>query len=192
MKYSKLSQNIASYFASEIGIDEEKQQIIAYSIELLILDILGFILILVIGACLKSTFYAGIAGISGGLLRRLSGGAHLDNPIKCLVFGAIIYGLLGFISRIIIEIFGGSLSFFLNFGLLLCLIIVYLYAPVDSAAKPIRSIILRKKLKYGSIAFLLVAFILLSILGVNSLSVSFFLGIFYQVLTLLPAFNRRR
>lgn len=192
MKYSKFSQNVASYLASELGLEEEKQQIIGYAVEILILDILGFILILAVGACLKSAFYAGIAGISGGLLRRLSGGAHLDNPIKCLVFGAIMYGILGFTSRIIIEVSGASLSFFLNLGLLLSFMIVYLYAPVDSAAKPIRSIVLRKKLKYGSVAFLLAAFALFTISGVTSLSVSFLFGIFYQVLTLLPFFNKRR
>jgi accessory gene regulator B len=192
MKYSRFSETIASYFSSQIELDKEKRQIIAYSIEILILDIFGFILILAVGACFGSAIHAAIAGIAGGFLRRLSGGAHLDSPLKCLFFGALVYGLLGFLGRIMVQSFPFDLTFVCIGGLLLSSIIVYVYSPVDSAAKPIKSLALRRKLKHLATVFVLLSFILLLIFGTSSYTFSFALGVFYQTVTLLPLFNRRR
>lgn len=76
MSYSRFSTSIAEYISDEIKLDHEKQLVIAYSIENLMLSIAGFILIILVGAIFGAALPAGITALSGGFLRRLSGGAH--------------------------------------------------------------------------------------------------------------------
>lgn len=189
MLFSKISQNTAAYISQEINLDEDREEIIAYAIETMLLSIVGFILIILVGMLFGAAFPAAIAAIAGGLLRRLSGGAHFNTPYKCLVFGAIVYGLLGLVVNVAITNFGFSLS--LNVLLLIvALLLVGLFAPVDSEAKPIHSSDLRKKLKFFSILFVVFIFFLAFFLESPIIIQALVLGVVYQANTLLPMFNK--
>lgn len=189
MLFSQISEKSAAYISREINLDEDRQEIVAYAIETMLLSIVGFILIILVGLLFGAAFPAAIAAISGGLLRRLSGGAHFNTPYKCLVFGAIVYGLMGLVVKVAITNFGFSLS--LNgFLLIVTFLLVGIFAPVDSEAKPIHSIDLRKKLKVSSIIFVLVIFFLTFFIENPIIVQALVLGVVYQATTLLPMFNK--
>ena len=186
MLFSQISHKSAVYISREINLGEDREEIIAYAIETMLLSIVGFILIILVGFLFGAAFPAAMAAISGGLLRRLSGGAHFNTPYKCLAFGALVYGLLGLAVKAIVATIGFSLS--LNIPLLIgALLLVGILAPVDSEAKPIHSSDLQK-LKVSSIIFVWL-FLLAFLRKLNSPSLS--LRVVYQAITLLPMFNQK-
>lgn len=189
MLFSLISEKTALYISQEINLDEEKKEIVAYAIETMLLSVVGFILIVTVGALFGAAFPAAVAAISGGLLRKLSGGAHFNTPYKCLIFGAVVYGLLGFIVKVYIASHGYSIG--VNLLLLIfSLLVVCIFAPVDSEAKPIHSADLRKKLKVFSIIFILLIFTLTLIIENLVIVQALILGVVYQAITLLPVFNK--
>lgn len=189
MSYSKFSETTAQHISKELKFDEEQRQIIAYSIENIMLTALGFILILLAGAIFGAALPSGIAAVFGGLLRRLSGGAHFDTPVKCLAFGTIVYGFIGFLSKYSSLFIKSNFTYILF--LCISLLLVLCYSPVDSNAKPIKSPILRKKLKIFSIIFVSISIIITMFLNGSTIKTSIVFGLFYQALTLLPFLNNK-
>jgi len=124
-------------------------------------------------------------------LRRLSGGAHFNAPLKCLVLGAVIYSLIGIIAAKLVM-YELTNQIMLSFILLVSLLLVFILAPVDSAAKPIHSRGFRIILKSSSIGFVVLSLIFISVINNPLVSVSAVLGVFYQSITLLPVFNKGR
>jgi len=187
---SNFSKSLAGFITKDLNYDEEKNEIVSYAIEMFLLGVVGFLAILLLGFVFNALLPAAIAAISGGVLRRVSGGAHFDTPLKCLGLGAIIYSLIGVLANYLLQV--GSTNWINMIFILLCLIIVFLFAPVDSEAKPIHSQTLRNKLRLSSVLFII--FILIfTILNDNLLiNISAMLGILYQSLTLLPIFNKGR
>lgn len=189
MSYSKFSTSTAKYISQEIKLDDEKQQVIAYSIDGLLLTIGGFILIVLVGAVFGAALPAALTAITGGLLRRFSGGVHADTPFKCMLFSSLGYGLAAatghYLSKIVVIE-----NLYLIIALAFCLLLVATYAPVDCSSKPIYSPVLKKRLKIGSISFVL--FILIMILNIDAVSIKLplVLGTLVQSLTLLPLFNK--
>jgi len=187
---SDISKVLANFITKDLNYDEEKNEIIVYSIEMFLLGIFGFLAILLLGFLFDALLPAAVSAITGGLLRRVSGGAHFNTPLKCLGFGAVIYSFIGVLSKNLSKVG------FVNWGnillVLISLIIVILLAPVDSEAKPIHSQALKSKLRFASI--IIVIFVLMLTVFSNNLliNISATLGIFYQSLTLLPIFNKRR
>lgn len=191
MFFSRLSHKIADIFAKELGYDEEKKEIIAYGIETTLLTIIGFLAILIVAFIFDALIPAAIAAICGGLLRKFSGGAHFNTPLKCLAFGAIIYSLLGVIAKNA-ENYLVVNKVALLIMLLFSLMVIAVRSPVDCEEKPIHSITLRKRLKLLSILFVILLSIIVIINNSTLVNLSLVLGVVYQTLTLLPIFNKRR
>lgn len=191
MIYAKISQVISNVIAKELNYDEEKKEIIAYSIEYLILQILGFVPIIFLGYIFNVLAAALTAAIFGGVLRKFSGGAHFNSPNICLLFGAIVYTAIGKIAVEINKMPGFNFNFILIL-LIFSLLIVYRLAPVDSPAKPIHSKDFKRRLKLLSVVVVFISFILILIIDNQIFKISSALGIIYQTTTLLPLFNRRR
>ncbi len=190
MNISHFSKRLCDIITGELNYSEEKKEIVAYGIETAFLTILGFLSIVLIAFFLNALVPATLAAIFGGLLRRISGGAHFETPTKCLVFGAISYSLLGVISKEVMEIELYS-AYLILFPLLISLIIVFLYAPVDCDAKPIYSNKLKTKLKMASTGFVLLTIILIQFSNNQLFNISVVLGVGFQALTLLPVFNKK-
>lgn len=191
MTLDKVSSILASYIARELSLNREKEEVIAYSIENMLLNILGPIVIIIIGIIFNVTFLVIMAALAGGFLRRLSGGAHLSNPFICIFSGAIAYGLIGIMAhQISSSVPIGFHAYIYIIALATSLIIVFLYAPVDSIAKPIHSPIFRKKLKLGSCLFIITLLLLVFFINTGVVLVPVALGVLFQSLTLLPFFNK--
>jgi len=190
MSYSKYSRKLAEYIARELKLDSEKLEIIAYTIEIMMLGITGYVLIFVGGVLFDAAIPALVAAIAGGFLRRLSGGAHFNSPGKCLAFGTFIYVTIGIITKYLVHAYVVEInSAYYTIIMLVSLVLVSVYAPVDSEAKPIRSQVLRKRLKLASIVFVIIAILFVMFIDIKLIQLSVVLGVFYQSLTLLPVFN---
>lgn len=191
MSYSRFSTGIARGICRETKLGSEQEEIIAYAIENLMLGIGGFILVFIIGGLFHAVIPAFTAAVAGGLLRRFSGGAHSSTPQRCLVFGAITYGIVGVLAKYL-SVYLEGYKFILFTCLLVSLIVVSLYAPVDCKAKPIRSADLRRKLKVGSVFCVVMMLVIVSFVHSISVTTAIALGALYQSITLLPVFNQRR
>lgn len=186
--YNKFINTITDSISIELNFPDEKREIIAYAVETLLLTILGFLLILGISSLLNALLPAVIAAISGGLLRRVSGGAHFDTPFKCLLFGAVIYSFIGLIVNKIILV-GTNTDFVSQILMMISLFLVLCLSPVDSNAKPIHSKKLKIKLKVASVVLVSTLLLFINYNGNNLVTLSIALGITYQSITLLPFLN---
>ena len=192
MNFSEnISNKLTELITNELDYDEDKKEIITYAIESALLFVLGFLLIMLIGYIFQALIPAVIAAVFGGLLRRLSGGAHFNTPVKCLAFGALVYGLLGVLAKKLVA-YNLIDQYVLVFGLLISFFLVACLAPVDSEAKPIYSSSLKIKLKILALVFLSISCLIVYFTDNPVLRISAVLGVSYQSLTLLPMFNRRR
>jgi len=89
VNFSGISERLAHNISAELNYSEDKKEIVAYGIESTILTVIGFIAVLLVAYPLNALLPAATAAIFGGSLRKLSGGAHFNTPLKCLVFGTI-------------------------------------------------------------------------------------------------------
>lgn len=188
--FSSISKSLANFITKDLNYDEEKNEIIIYSIEMFLLGFIGFLAILLLGFIFNALLPAAIAAITGGILRRVSGGAHFDTPLKCLSFGAVTYGLIGVLAKNLWTI--GFVNWVNILLVLISLIIVTLLAPVDSEGKPIHSQDLKSKLRVSSVMIVMLILVLTIVSNNLLINISATLGVFYQSLTLLPIFNKRR
>lgn len=189
MDISYISNKITNGITNELNYSEDKKEIIVYAIESIFLFILGGLLIILFGYSLNALIPTVIATAFGGLLRKVSGGAHFDAPLKCTVIGAIVYSSMGVMAKNLV-----SYDFIDKYVLLAILfvpfVLVAFLAPVDSESKPIHSSSLRLKLRISSILFVIFTFLMVAFSDNKLVSVSAVLGLFYQSVTLLPTFNK--
>lgn len=189
MSYLGISKRLANFITKDLNYDEEKKEVITYAIETLFLSLIGTVAILIVAYIFDALFPAAIAAIFGGLLRRVSGGAHFNTPVKCLSFGAFIYSFIGVLAKNVVSY--GFYNYYILITLLFgCLLVVGILAPVDSEAKPIHSKDLKIKLKIAAIIFVAIAMFIFIFNDNTILKSSIVLGITYQTITLLPIFNR--
>ncbi|MCR4442685.1 MAG: accessory gene regulator B family protein [Peptococcaceae bacterium] len=193
MPYSKLSTSISEYMARELKFDEEKKAIIAYSLDSLFLYLIGYAVVIAIGWLIGITTATFFALITGDVLRKLSGGAHFSTPYRCLLFSAAAYPAVSWASVRAFSLWGREpLSWaYMLFICFACLVIVFVFAPVDSAAKPIVSDKFRKKLKRLSIIALMGFSVGVFLLKNTYIAYSITAGMTLQSLTLLPFFQHK-
>ena len=190
MNFSEnISNKLTEVIANELNYSEDKKEIIVYAIETVLLFVLGLLSIFLLGFTLNALLPAFVAAIFGGLLRRVSGGAHFNTPLKCLTISSITYALIGVLTKQIVS-YDLSNQPILIIILLISFILVAFLAPVDSESKPIRSSSLKVKLKISSMVFIIASYLLISFIDNKLISISAVLGVFYQSITLLPIFNR--
>ncbi|MDI6878952.1 MAG: accessory gene regulator B family protein [Desulfitobacteriaceae bacterium] len=190
MTFSDITSRITNLIIKELNYSDEKKEIIAYAIETVLLSVFGTILLVIFGYLVDALEPAMIAALFGVLLRRVSGGAHFNTPLKCLLIGAVIYTAIGVLAKIIVanDLLNATFQMLI---LLVSLILVALLAPVDSDAKPIHSSKLKISLKVSSMIFIGLSFLMITFTHYKLLNVSAILGLFYQSITLLPIFNRK-
>ncbi|MFZ3131009.1 MAG: accessory gene regulator B family protein [Desulfosporosinus sp.] len=191
MNFSEyISNKLTKVITNELDYDDNNKEIIAYAVETALLFVLGSFLIILLGYAFKALAPTVIAAIFGGLLRRVSGGAHFNTPFKCLLIGAISYCFVGVLAKKLLE-YNLTNQYILIFGLLVSFLLVAFLAPVDSEAKPIHSSSLKFKLKISSLIFIIISCLMIYFVDHPVFRVSAVLGVAYQSLTLLPILNRK-
>lgn len=191
MNFSEnISNKLTEVITNELDYNEDKKEIIAYAIETALLFVIGSLLIILLGYALNALIPAVMAAIFGGFLRRVSGGAHFNTPLKCLIIGSIIYSAIGVLAKRLLD-YNLTNQYILIFSLLVAFLLVAFLAPVDSEAKPIHSSSLKFKLKLSSMIFIIITYSIIHFVDYPVLSISAVLGVSYQSFTLLPIFNRK-
>jgi len=190
MDFSYLSNKFTNAITNELNYSEDKKEIIAYAIETIFLFILGGLLLILFGYALNALIPTIIAAAFGALLRKVSGGAHFDAPLKCTVIGAIVYSSMGVIAKNLVG-YDFNNKYVLLAILLVAFLLVAFLAPVDSESKPIHSTSLKFKLRIASMLFVIFTSVMVAFSDNKLLSVSAVLGLFYQSITLLPKFNKK-
>lgn len=190
MDFSLISNKLTDVITNELNYSEDKKEIIAYAIETIFLFILGTLFIILFGYALNALMPTVIAAAFGGLLRKVSGGAHFDTPLKCSVFGASTYSFMGFLAKHLVS-YDFANQYVLLPILFVSFLLVSFLAPVDSESKPIHSSNFRLKLKILSMLFVILTFLIITFTDNKLVSISAVLGLFYQSITLLPNFNKK-
>lgn len=152
---AKISTIISSNIASNLKMDKEQEEIIAYGAFNLIQIIWSIFLVIVFSIVFGVLEEALIITFTISLLRKYSGGAHASSPNACAIIGTIVS--VGF-ALIVQQVF----SRFNNLAVIIIGIIslifsyytVYRFAPVDSLAKPIKKLEKKEYLKKCSIIVL--------------------------------------
>jgi len=191
MNFSEnISNKLTDVITNELNYNQDNKEIIAYAIETTLLFIQGFLFLIIIGYFFNALIPTVTAAISGGLLRKVSGGAHFDTPLKCLAFGSVVYISIGILVKNIVD-YDLTNQYVLLFALCVSFLLIASLAPVDSESKPIHSKSFKLKLKISSMVFVVIAFLLVSFVNNKLVTVGVVLGVVYQSLTLLPTFNRK-
>ena len=152
----KLTNNIAEKISLELGLDNDHKEVIAYGAFALLDTIFCMALIVIFGLIFGVLLESLIVSFTISILRKYSGGAHASSPGICAGVGTVIaVGLALLIYFISIPL--------INFRFIILLAlptfawsyyIIHKLAPVDSAAKPIKTDRKKERLKRGSILVL--------------------------------------
>lgn len=152
MSYLAFSKNLAGFLTEKAGLAQEKEDVLAYAIEMLVITL---------GNILCTLLLAALLGVLPGVLsclivvflfRHTAGGAHSNSPWRCAAVTITIYPALALLA-VFLARFGPMFADALSAAACLAgLLAVALLAPVDSPAAPIISPQRREKLKILSLA----------------------------------------
>ncbi|NFP92734.1 accessory gene regulator ArgB-like protein [Clostridium sporogenes] len=160
-----ISNSVATKIASELNLDNDRKEVIAYGTFAFFQTIFSIFLIVMFGYLFNIQIEALLISFTISILRKFSGGVHATSPNNCAIIGTII--CVGFA---IIVVFLTSPLINLDILLFLGVIIfvwsyyiIYKLAPVDSKAKPIKKSKKIKRLKKSSIITLSVYLVIILI-----------------------------
>lgn len=163
----RLTNSIAAKVVSELNLEKDNKEVIAYGIFAMIQIALSIILVIIFGFIFHVVIEALIICFAGSILRKYSGGAHAGSPGNCLFIGTVICVGLAILFLYL-------MSLFINMETILCLgimiftaayYLIYKLAPVDSAAKPIKRVEKKIRMKKGSI-FVLSIYLIITMINI--------------------------
>lgn len=158
MSYLTFSKSLAGFLTEKTGLDHEKEAVLAYAIEMLVINLGNILLALLLAALLGVLPGVLSCLVAAYLFRHTAGGAHSNSPWRCAAVTITIYPALALLAVFLARL-GATFADALSAAALLTgLLAIALLAPVDSPAAPIISPYRRKKLKALSLTvFALIA-----------------------------------
>lgn len=191
-----LSNSIANKVASELNIDNDKKEVIAYGAFALIQTFLSIFLVGIFGFIFHVAIEALIVLFTASILRKYSGGAHASSPGNCTSIGVIIcIGQALLISFIVNNWINFKIALMIELMIFIwSYYMVYKLVPVDNPSKRIKSEEKRKRMKKGSfiilsIYFIIVIFIMILYFNIKKVTLPVYAlciigGIMWQIFTL--------
>lgn len=168
MKQRSIYQRWAAFICYQTGLDKEKEEVFAYALEILVVNIGNLCLTLLVGWLLK-VLPGTVACIAvATAFRHTSGGAHSGSPWRCAIATMTIFPLLALLAHLFTSLPDIYHYILAILALLIGTILTAVYAPVDSEAAPIISESRRKRLKRNAmlvLAAITVTMILLAIVS---------------------------
>lgn len=156
MSYLTFSKSTARFLTEKAGLSPEKEVVLAYSIEVLALN-LGNVLFTLLLATLLGVLPGVLVCLAAAFLfRHTAGGAHSNSPWRCAAVTITIYPALALLAVFLARLGVTFIDVLSAVALPAGLLTVAVLAPVDSPAAPIISLHRRKKLKILSLAVLAV------------------------------------
>lgn len=190
----RLARKIADRLSDELNFEGEKREVIAYGMIAIVQTFFTLFFVLLIGLLAGVPVEALIVSFSVSLLRKYTGGAHINTIEICTIVGIVYSVTVATISRYLLA---PILSFYTMLIVIVLAYTVFFYAvyklaPVDSPNKPIKSEKKIKRMRKGSFITLtvyLMISVLFIILGFNShlfynYNMSLLFGITWQIFTL--------
>jgi len=155
---NKIGSRIIGKVAEQHHLNCEDTEVVLFGFNLLMNSILGLGAIFIVAYILGIIPTVLAVTITSVIFRAFTGGAHANSPIKCIVFGAIIFNALGIIavriSNIILETNSLGIFAIVIFGT--AAISFFIFAPADTPGKPIATKVQRNKLRLLSFIFLII------------------------------------
>lgn len=152
MSYLAVSKSVAGFLNKKAGFDQEKEVVLAYAIEMLVIY-LGNILFTLLLAALLGVLPGVISClIAAFLFRHTAGGAHSNSPWRCAAVTITVYPAMALLALIMAKLGTAFIDALAAVAVLIGLLTIAALAPVDSPAAPILSPYRRKKLKILSLA----------------------------------------
>lgn len=138
MSIHDLAVRWAAGLARELGSDQKHENRMAFGLELLLGEIIKWIVLLGLAGMLGLLREVVIICASAGILRLASGGEHCNEYYRCLIGGTIWFLLLGWgVSWLNTLLTGENLIIIAGIVFVLSAYLLWLYAPGDTANKPI-------------------------------------------------------
>jgi accessory gene regulator B len=150
--------------ATNTNLSKEKEIVITYAIEVLVINLINVFITLLLGRLLGVLAVTAACLVTVFLFRHTAGGAHCESPWRCAIITILVFPAIAFIATLLSHsnrIFGDVLSIL---AVLTGFTAVLFLAPVDNPAAPIISPARRKWLKGLSIIeIILIAVIIVSL-----------------------------
>jgi len=189
------ASGLARYLACELDLDPKNTEVIRYGMEIILGALLKGLIIFGFSYWLGIVPYVLAALITSSIFRLLSGGAHCNTYMRCLIFSLTILLLIGILSRLISPyVKETSLLLSVIAQALVGLYFVKKWVPVDNPNKPIPS---EKKGKFKKLSAIYVitwaTVMILSLFNRAEISVTYPVilasmgGFTVQLLSLCPA-----
>lgn len=156
------ADHIASYLAEKTGAPQEKQQVMAYALEVLglnVVNLLGTLMLAWVLGVLKVTL--AIVAMAF-IFRRTAGGGHSSSPYCCAVVTIIVFPGLALLARTLSFNAPWTGAVLVPASITIGLLAVSLKAPVETLSAPIISPQRKKRLKkYSILVMMLITAILI-------------------------------
>lgn len=129
-----ISKKIAEFLCSKNIIEKDKKEVYQYGYEVLVSGLTGFIIVLVLGLFMNR-FVDSLLFLAVFVpVRQLTGGYHADSYLKCNIVFTAVYLIVMLVSETMkLEI---SLLY-MGIMLVLYILAVYEYAPMENPDKPL-------------------------------------------------------
>ncbi|GEM_PF-2046151 len=152
---SKLIHNFAHRISRETGYKDTG--IIFFGLQSLISMISGYAVLGVLSFILKVFPHAIIAALVSSSLRVFSGGSHASSPLRCTVFGTVMFLVLGGIAATLAALNSTVLLLTLTILIpVLAMVAIYKYGYATTHKKPLNSYAHGRKLRSAAVTVLFV------------------------------------
>lgn len=162
----KLANSIAVFLCKEGVVSEEEKDICRYGAEVIISNVIGVVLILVIGVLLKSLWQGILFLLLYSTLRIYTGGYHASSYLKCNSGFVVVYIITLLLFTYVNSNICRSMAWV---GVCIGLIIVVGYAPVPNVNRIVSGEKARKY-KYASVVIYLLIMIMMVLIDIMYIS----------------------
>lgn len=180
-----LTERIAFKLATKISPQPQIDNLyfvkMKFGIEVLVTNLSKIFFILIIAEFLGILKVTSIIMLSFAFIRRYAFGVHAKSSMSCTIITSICFFVGGYMSKLLTMENGKVLLIFF-----IAIILLYLYAPADTEARPLIGKKLRTKLK---IKVLLAGFILMVLtFSINDSALKFCIsyGVLCESITITP------
>lgn len=152
LSYLPFSRHWARFLAANTNLTPEKEVIITYGIEVLVINLGNVLLTLLLGLLLGVLPETAACLGTVALFRHTAGGAHSNSPWRCAIITVILFPLLALLASFLSGLNHIYCDVITALAVLIALATIIVLAPVDTPAAPIISPVRRTRLKALSLA----------------------------------------
>lgn len=158
----KLSEKFTKFVGETLSKSDDDLDKINYGIKVILLNLFKMIILFLTAYILGVFKYTLIAFIVFSIFRTFASGVHANSSIQCIIINYVL-----FLGNVYASIYIPLNKLHVTLIFLVSLILTYIYAPADTADRPLVSKKLRHNLKIKSI-FTVITFFIFSILVYNN------------------------